>query len=140
MPTQSPDRSRVFGMMVALALVYRFAPDRADAKLSWASVGAAVATVLWLAGSALFAVYAANFGRYSETYGSLGAVVVVMLWLYLTALVIVLGAELNAELERQTVKDTTTGAPRPLGTREAMAADTVGATAEEVRADKAATR
>jgi membrane protein len=93
-----------------------------------------VATLLWLAGSALFAVYAGNFGKYNETYGSLASVIVVMLWLYLTCAAILLGAELNAELERQTARDTTEGRSEALGQRGAEAADTVGATAEEVRA------
>ena len=90
--------------------------------------------MLWLVGSGLFSLYAARFGKYEDTYGALGAVVVVMLWLYLTAYAIVLGAELNAESERQTAKDTTTGRHRPLGARDAEAADTVGPTAEEVKA------
>ena len=89
--------------------------------------------MLWLAGSALFAVYTANFGQYNETYGSLGAVVVVMLWLWISALAVLIGAELNAELERQTCRDTTVGRDQPMGARGAVAADTLGPTAEEVR-------
>jgi membrane protein len=92
--------------------------------------------VFWIAGSILFSIYTANFGRYNETYGSLGAVVVTMLWLFLTAVVIILGAEVNAELERQTLSDSTTGAPRPIGRREAYAADTVGGTADDVKAEQ----
>jgi membrane protein len=121
------------GMLVALAVLYRYGPDRDSAAWSWVSPGAIAATVLWLAGSALFAVYTANFGKYNETYGSLGAVVVVMLWLYLSALAVILGAELNAELERQTRKDTTVGPDKPMGERGAVAADTLGPTADEVR-------
>lgn len=68
----------------------------------------------------------ANFGRYNETYGALGAVVVVMLWLYIGAYAAVAGAEVNAELERQTARDTTTGRPEPMGRRDAYAADTLG--------------
>ena len=122
------------GMLAALALLYRYAPDRDEPKWSWTSPGALVATLVWLAGSALFAVYTGNFGKYNETYGSLGAVVVVMLWLWLTAMCVIVGAELNAELERQTVRDTTRGAERPMGTRDAEAADTLGPTAEQVHA------
>ncbi|MEP7047561.1 MAG: YhjD/YihY/BrkB family envelope integrity protein, partial [Ilumatobacteraceae bacterium] len=81
-----------------------------------------------------FAIYTGNFAKYNETYGSLGAVVVLMLWLFITALCVMVGAELNAEVERQTVNDTTTGADRELGARDAEAADTVGATAEATRA------
>jgi membrane protein len=80
----------------------------------------------------VFAIYTANFGKYNETYGSLGAVVVLMLWLYFTVLCVILGAELNAELERQTRRDTTQGPPEPLGSRDAEVADTIGATAEEL--------
>jgi len=96
--------------------------------------GAVLATLLWLAGSALFSLYTSRFASYNETYGALGAVVITMLWLQLTALAILLGAELNAELEHQTVQDTTTGPERPLGRRGAVMADTLGATAEQARA------
>jgi membrane protein len=121
------------GMLMALAVLYRYGPDRDNPTWSWVSPGAIMATVLWLIGSALFAFYTANFGKYNETYGSLGAVVVVMLWLYISALAVILGAELNAELERQTARDTTKGAPQPMGRRGATAADTLGPTADEVR-------
>jgi membrane protein len=113
------------GLLAGLAVLYRWAPDRADARWAWASPGAIAAAVGWLLASVLFSVYVANFGSYNETYGSLGAIVVVLLWLYLTALMIILGAELNCELERQTAVDTTKGRPRPLGQRGAFAADTV---------------
>ena len=73
-----------------------------------------------------FSLYTANFGNYNETYGTLGAIVVVMLWLYITAYVVILGAEINCELERQTLADTTRGPARPLGERGAYAADTLG--------------
>jgi membrane protein len=122
------------GMMVGLSILYRYGPARDEPKWSWASPGAVFATVSWIVVSLLFSLYTANFGNYNETYGTLGAIIVVMLWLYLTALVIILGAELNAELERQTKRDTTKGPDRPLGQRDATAADTVGATAEEIRA------
>jgi membrane protein len=121
-------------MVVALGLLYRLAPDRDDPKWRWVGLGSITATILWLVGSGLFSLYAANFGKYEDTYGALGGVVVVMLWLFLTAYVIILGAELNAEAERQTVEDTTTGRRRPLGARDAEAADTVGPTAEQVKA------
>ena len=114
------------GLLAGLAVLYRYAPDRADPKWSWASPGAIFAAVVWVLGSLLFSFYTANFGTYNETYGALGAIVIVMLWLLLTALVVILGAELNCELERQTRRDTTTGPPRSIGTRGAYAADTVG--------------
>ncbi len=74
----------LIGMLIALSVLYRYGPDRSRSTWSWVSPGAIFATILWLAGSALFAFYTANFGKYNETYGSLGAVVVMMLWLYIT--------------------------------------------------------
>lgn len=120
-------------VITALALLYRFAPDRDWPRWNWASAGAIVATLVWLAASIGFSIYTANFGKYNETYGALGAVVVVMLWLYIGAFAVIAGAELNGELERQTARDTTRGRPEPLGDRDAYAADTVGETAKDVR-------
>jgi membrane protein len=112
-------------MVFGLAVLYRLAPDRNDPRWRWASWGAVIATALWLVGSAAFALYASNFGSYDETYGSLGGVVVLLLWLYITALVVVLGAEINAALETQTARDSTTGPEQPLGQRGAQAADSI---------------
>jgi membrane protein len=117
-----------FMMISALAVLYRIAPDRRAPQWHWASWGSVAATILWLVGSALFALYASNLGSYDQTYGSLGGVVILMLWLYITTLMIILGAELNAELEAQTEHDTTVGTPKPLGQREAVVADTVEST------------
>jgi membrane protein len=111
----------------ALAFIYRNGPSRKAAQWRWITWGSAVATILWLGVSALFSWYAANFGKFNETYGSLGAVIGFMTWLWISAIVILLGAELNAEMEHQTVRDTMTGAPKPLGMRGARMADTVGA-------------
>jgi membrane protein len=124
----------------AIAVLYRYAPSRDEPEWRWTTPGALLATVLWLVGSGLFSVYVGSFGSYNETYGSLGGVVVVMLWLFLTAAVVLFGAELDAELERQTTHDTTEGKDRPMGERDAFAADTVGPTAEEVKADKHRTK
>lgn len=120
-------------VIVALAVVYRIAPDRDAPRFRWVSPGAVVATVLWVAGSVAFSLYVNNFGSYNATYGALASVVVLMLWLYLTAYIVLLGAEINAESERQTRRDTTRGAPQPMGERRAYAADTVAGddTAEE---------
>ena len=112
--------------MCGLAVIYRYAPNRAEPRWNWVSIGAVFATVVWLAASVGFSIYSANFGRYNETYGALGAVVVMMLWLYISAYATVAGAELNAELERQTARDTTTGRPEAMGRRDAHAADTLG--------------
>lgn len=110
-------------VVVGLAVVYRFAPDRADPRFRWTSTGALVAAVLWIAGSIGFSLYVNNFGSYNKTYGALAGVIVLMLWLFLTSYVVLLGAEINAEAERQTINDTTTGRPKPLGERDASAAD-----------------
>jgi membrane protein len=109
----------------ALAVIYRVAPDRDAPRFRWVSVGALVAAVLWLIGSLLFSLYVNNFGSYNKTYGALAGVVVLMLWLYLTSYIVLLGAEINAEAERQTRRDTTKGEPQPLGERGAAAADQV---------------
>lgn len=115
----------VLAFLSAVSVLYRVGPDRTPARWQWVGWGAGVATVLWVLASIGFSIYATNFGSYNETYGSLAGVVILMFWLYLTALVVLLGAELNAELERQTVADTTVGEPNRLGRRGAVAADTV---------------
>ncbi len=112
-------------VMVALGVVYRYAPDRENAKVRWVSVGAAVATVIWLLASLGFSLYVDNFGSYGETYGALAGVVVLLLWLWLTTFIVLLGAEINAEAEQQTIKDSTTGPEQPLGQRGAVKADSV---------------
>ncbi len=110
----------------ALAVLYRFAPDRDQPKFSWVSVGALAATLLWLIASGLFSFYVSNFGNFGETYGTIAGVIILLLWLYLSAFIILLGGELNAELERQTKADTTRGPDEPMGRRRAQAADTLG--------------
>jgi membrane protein len=115
-----------FLVVLALAVVYRFAPDRDRPKWRWVSWGSAIAATLWLIGSLGFSLYVRNFGSYGETYGALGGVVVMLLWFYLSAYVVILGAEINAEMEHQTERDTTSGEERPLGERGAHVADTVG--------------
>lgn len=113
-------------VLLGLAIVYRYGPDRAKPQWRWVSWGAAIATLLWILGSALFSLYVTQFGDYNKTYGSMGAVIILMTWFLLTAYVFLIGAEINAEMERQTVKDTTDARGRPLGQRQAHAADTVG--------------
>jgi membrane protein len=109
----------------AAATLYRYAPDRDQAKWTWLTPGSLLASVAWMIMTVGFGVYVANFGSYDATYGSLGAAIVLLTWLYLSAYVLLLGAEFNCELERQTARDTTKGAERPLGQRGAYAADTV---------------
>jgi membrane protein len=113
-------------IMLALAVIYRFAPSRERPQWQWVTWGAVAATLLWLIGSVAFSIYVSNFGNYNKTYGSMGAVVILLLWLYLSAYVVLLGAELNAETEHQTARDTTTGAPEHLGKRGAHVADSIG--------------
>src|SRR5918996_2696734 len=110
---------------VSLGALYRYGTSRAGSKTRWGSWGALVATLLWIGASLLFSVYVANFGSYNQTYGALAAVVVLLMWLWISAYIVLLGAELNAEMEHQTERDTTTGAPRPLGERDAYVADHV---------------
>jgi membrane protein len=116
-------------MLLGLAVLYRYGPSRREAKWKWLSVGAAIATLAWFAGSALLSWYFANFANYGATYGSLGAAIATMMWMWISTIVILLGGELNAEIEHQTARDTTVGAEKPLGARGATMADTVGAAA-----------
>lgn len=109
-----------------IALLYRYGPSREAAKWRWITPGSFAAAVVWLIGSAAFSYYLANFGDYSATYGSLGAAIGAMMWIYISMWIILVGAELNSEIEHQTAKDTTTGAEKPLGSRGATMADRVG--------------
>ncbi len=113
-------------VLVSLGVLYRFAPHRSDAQVRWLSWGAGVATVLLLVGSAGFGLYVQVLGRYNATYGTLAGVIILNLWLFLSAFAVLLGAEVNAEMEAQTRHDTTTGEPRPMGQRGAVKADTLG--------------
>lgn len=92
-------------LIVVLATIYRYAPDRSEPAWVWVSPGAVFTVIGWLVASYLFSLYVSNFGTYNETYGSLGAIIVVLLWLFATALVILVGAEINAEIERQGSSD-----------------------------------
>jgi membrane protein len=112
---------------MALAAIYRYGPSRAEARWQWLSVGSGAAAIGWLITSALFSWYIGHFGAYNATYGSLGAAVGMMMWMWISAIVILLGGELNAEIEHQTAKDSTVGSEKPLGERGAVMADTIGA-------------
>lgn len=111
---------------VYLSFCYRYGPDRKKAKWRWVSWGAAFAAVAWALVSAGFSWYASEFGNFNKTYGSMAAVVVLMMWLYISSFVILIGAEINAETEHQTAKDTTKHPEEPMGERGAYVADTIG--------------
>lgn len=100
-------------VLIALAVLYNFAPDRERPRWRWTTPGALLATVLWLLASIGFSLYVRYFGSFNETYGVLGAVVILMLWLYISAYVVLMGGELNNELERSTARDTTIEEPAP---------------------------
>jgi membrane protein len=110
-----------------LAFIYRFGPSRAKAKWRWLSWGSGFAAVTWLLASAGFSYYVANFGSYNKTYGSLGAAVGFMTWIWISTMIVLVGAELNAEMEHQTARDTTVGAAKPVGARGARKANEVAA-------------
>ena len=112
-------------VVLALALLYRFGPSRAEAKWRWITPGSLLAAGLWMAASLAFSFYVSNFGSYDAAYGTLGGVVVALLWFYISAYAVILGAELNAELELQTRRDTTTDPAQPMGERGAFVADHV---------------
>jgi membrane protein len=103
---------------LALAATYRYAPSRESAKWRWVSWGSVFATVLWIVASIGFSFYVTHFGSYDKTFGSLGAVVVLLTWFYLSGYVVLLGACLDAEMERQTARDTTAGPEKPMGSVE----------------------
>jgi membrane protein len=113
-------------IVVSLACIYRYGPSRNDARWRWVTWGSVVGALLWIAASMLFSWYVATFDSYNKTYGSLGAAIGFMVWLWISAVIVLLGGELNAEMEHQTARDTTEGVANPLGARGAMMADHVG--------------
>jgi membrane protein len=113
--------------LAGLAVLYRYAPSRRLAKWRWISIGSTFAAAAWLAVSSLFSWYLGNFANYDAAYGALGAVVGLMMWLWLSTIVVLVGAEINSEIEHQTACDSTVGREKPLGARGAVMADTVGA-------------
>lgn len=130
-------------MVLGLAVVYRYAPAREHARWRWVTPGSLFAATMCLVASALFAFYVTNFAGYAKTYGALGGVVVLLLWFYISSVVVLMGAEMNAEAERQTAEDTTDLRNAPLGQRGAFAADTVGPRASAGKApthDESGTR
>jgi membrane protein len=116
--------------MAGVSFLYRFGPSREHAKWRWLNWGAAFATLGWIAASWLFSFYLRNFADYNATYGSLGAVVGLMMWTWISVIIVIVGAAINAEMEHQTARDSTTGAPLPMGKRGAFVADTLGKSSE----------
>jgi membrane protein len=114
-------------IILGLSVLYRYGPSRRRPRWRWISVGSVFAALAWLGVSSLFSWYLGNFANYNATYGALGAVVGLMMWMWLSTIVVLVGAELNSELEHQTAHDSTVGPEKPLGTRGAVMADTVGA-------------
>ncbi|CDZ65315.1 Ribonuclease BN [Neorhizobium galegae bv. orientalis] len=109
-----------------IMMLYRFGPSREPARLKWLTWGAAFSTVAWLAASIAVSYYLGNIADYNATYGTLGALIGFMVWTWISVIIVIVGAEINAELEHQTARDSTTGRPKPLGARGAYMADTVG--------------
>ena len=113
-------------LLAALGILYRFGPSRQPARSEWLSIGTLLAALLWIAGSSALSWYLSNFGNYNATYGSLGAAIGLMMWMWMSAIIVLFGAELNSEIEHQTAVDSTVGKPKPLGSRGATMADTLG--------------
>jgi membrane protein len=99
----------VAAFAAGLSLLYRFGPSRPKARWRWITWGGAAASLLWLITSLLFSLYVSRFAHYDRTYGPLGAALGVMLWSWLTVIIVLLGAELNAEIEQQVGAHDATG-------------------------------
>jgi membrane protein len=112
--------------VVGMAILYRYGPSRDRPKWRWVSGGAVAATLLWIVASIAFSIYMQYFGNYNETYGTLGAAIALLTWFWISAFVLLMGAELDSEIEHQTARDTTVGESRPMGQRGAHVADTLG--------------
>lgn len=111
---------------LAFAMLYRFAPCRARPRWRWVVLGALFGAAAWLVGSLGFSIYVNRIAHYDATYGPLGAVIAFMVWVWFSIMTVLIGAELNAEIEHQTAHDSTTGPEKPMGARGAAMADTVG--------------
>lgn len=109
-----------------ITLLYRYGPSREQAKLSWVTWGSATAAILWLIGSLGVSYYLSNIANYNATYGTLGALIGFLFWTWISSIIVIFGAEVNAELEHQTARDSTTGPEQPMGQRGAYMADTLG--------------
>lgn len=116
--------------ILGLAVIYRYGPSRDNAEWKWLSLGAIAACIIWIIASIGFSLYVSKFGNYNESFGSVAGVIILLMWLWISAFIILLGAELNAEIEAQTSKDTTTGSDEPMGSRGAEKADKLGEKAD----------
>ncbi|MGB3243751.1 MAG: YihY/virulence factor BrkB family protein [Sulfitobacter sp.] len=112
--------------VLGLAVLYRYGPSRDDAEWKWLSPGVVAACVIWIVASVGFSIYVSNFGSYNESFGSMAGIIILLMWLWISAFIVLLGAELNAEMEAQTSADTTVGPEEPMGTRGAEKADNLG--------------
>lgn len=119
-------------LLVGLAVIFRYGPQRRRPRWRWVSPGAIVAMIVGLLASIGFSIYVSLLGNYNKTYGALGAIIILLLWLYLMAFAVLFGAAMNAELERQTTRDTTAGDEQAMGERGANVADTVGPTRKDL--------
>lgn len=113
-------------VMGGIALLYRYGPSREPAKARWLTWGTGFATVFWLIASIAVSYYLSNFANYNATYGTLGALIGFMVWTWVSVVIVLVGAELNAEMEHQTAQDSTTGPDEPMGKRGAYMADHLG--------------
>jgi membrane protein len=106
-------------VMLWLAVLYRYAPDRREPGWRWVSWGSAIATLLWIGASLLFSFYVSNFGSYNKTYGSMGAIIILLLWFFLTAYAVLIGAELDAAIEHHAGAETARSGSRSAKARSA---------------------
>lgn len=113
----------LFMFGVGTSIVYQYGASRRAPKLRWVMPGVIFSTLCWIGISVGFSIFVTHLGRYDATYGSLSAVIILLIWFWLTALIVITGAELNAELERQTLADSTRGPDKPVGERGARMAD-----------------
>lgn len=113
-------------VLFALAALYRYGPSRTRPQWRWVTWGSAIAGAIWLGASLMLSWYVSNFGTYNATYGSLGAVIGFMIWIWISTMIVLLGGEINAEMEHQTARDTTEANGKPLGSRGARMADEIG--------------
>ena len=118
-------------LLAGIAALYRLGPSRRQAKWRWLTPGAVLAVAVIIIASLIYSWYSANFANYDNTYGSLGALIGFLTWMWISITVVIVGAELNSEIEHQTAIDSTIGYDRPIGTRRAKMADTLGKSTAE---------